>query len=94
MTDSPIHKTAMPSAFPAAGTFGVTQRITLRCATPGATIYYTLDESDPELSSPSFDAYQLLVTLTALALGLASIGVAVPAHAASKGGATGDVIRR
>jgi hypothetical protein len=36
----------------------------------------------------------LLVALTALTLGLASFGMAAPAHAASKGGAAGDVIRR
>src|SRR6187455_1737433 len=58
---SPSHQTVMPGAFPAPGTFGVTQRLTLLCATPGATIHYTLDGSDPDLSSPSFDAYQLPV---------------------------------
>src|SRR3954470_23374621 len=61
MTDSPTHQTAMPSAFPAPGTFGVTQRITLLCATPGATIHYTVDGSPPDRSSPTFDAYQLPV---------------------------------
>jgi glyoxylase-like metal-dependent hydrolase (beta-lactamase superfamily II) len=58
---SPTHQTAMPSAFPAPGTFGVTQRITLLCDTPGATIHYTLDGSTPDRSSPTFDAYQLPV---------------------------------
>ena len=61
MTDSPTHQTAMPSAFPDSGTFGVTQRITLRCTTPGATIHYTLDGNTPDQSSPTFDAYQLPV---------------------------------
>src|SRR4051812_41451209 len=61
MTDSPTHQTAAPSAFPAPGPFGVTQRITLLCATPGATIHYTLDGSTPDRSSPTFDAYQLPV---------------------------------
>jgi hypothetical protein len=61
ITDSPTHQTAMPSAFPASGTFGVTQRITLPCATPGATIHYTTDGSTPDRSGPTFDAYQLPV---------------------------------
>jgi glyoxylase-like metal-dependent hydrolase (beta-lactamase superfamily II) len=61
MSDSPSQQTAMPSAFPAPGTFGVTQRITLLCATPGATIHYTIDGSTPDRSSPAFDAYQLPV---------------------------------
>src|SRR5436309_5927499 len=58
---SPIHQTATPSAFPAPGTFGVTQRITLLCATPGATIHYTIDGSTPDQSSPTFDVYKLPV---------------------------------
>jgi hypothetical protein len=61
MTGSPTHQTAMPSAFPAPGTFGVTQRITLLCSTPGATIHYTIDGSTPDRSSPTFDAYHLPV---------------------------------
>jgi chitobiase/beta-hexosaminidase-like protein len=61
MTGSPTDQTATPSAFPAPGTFGMTQRITLLCATPGATIHYTLDGSTPDRSSPTFDAYQLPV---------------------------------
>jgi glyoxylase-like metal-dependent hydrolase (beta-lactamase superfamily II) len=52
-------QTATPSAFPAPGTYGVTQRITLRCATPGASIRYTTDGSDPDGSSPAFDPYML-----------------------------------
>ena len=55
------HRTATPTAFPAAGTFGVTQRVTLLCATPGATLHYTLDGSTPDQTSPIFDAFQLPV---------------------------------
>lgn len=54
-------KTATPSAFPAPGTFGVTQRVTLLCDTPGATIHYTLDGDTPDRSSPTFDEYKLPV---------------------------------
>jgi glyoxylase-like metal-dependent hydrolase (beta-lactamase superfamily II) len=50
-TGSPTDQTAMPSAFPAPGSFGVTQRITLLCVTPGATIHYTLDGSTPDRAS-------------------------------------------
>ena len=61
MTGLPPHQTATPSAFPAPATFGVTQRITLLCATPGATIHYTLDGNTPDQSSPIFDMYMLPV---------------------------------
>lgn len=52
---------ATPTAFPAPGVYGVTQRVTLRSATPGATIRYTLDGADPDESSPIFDPYRLPV---------------------------------
>lgn len=50
-----------PTAFPASGTFGVTQRVTLLSETPGATIHYTLDGSLPTATSPVFDPYVLPV---------------------------------
>jgi glyoxylase-like metal-dependent hydrolase (beta-lactamase superfamily II) len=53
--------TATPTAFPAAGTFAVTQRITLLCDTPGATIHYTMDGSTPTRRSAVFDPYVLPV---------------------------------
>lgn len=52
---------ATPTAFPEPGTFGVTQRVTLLCATPGATIHYTTDGSAPTEASPAFDPYVLPV---------------------------------
>lgn len=52
---------ATPTAFPEPGTFGVTQRVTLLCATPGATIHYTADGSAPTEASPAFDPYVLPV---------------------------------
>jgi hypothetical protein len=42
---------AAPSANPAAGIFNSTQGITLSSDTPGATIYYTTDGSDPAAST-------------------------------------------
>ena len=52
---------ATPTAFPAAGTYAVTTRITLLCDTPGATIHYTTDGSVPTPASAVFDAYNLPV---------------------------------
>ena len=52
---------ATPTAFPAAGTYAVTTRITVLCDTPGATIHYTTDGSVPTTASALFDAYNLPV---------------------------------
>ncbi len=52
---------ATPTAFPAAGTSAVSQRVTIQCATPGATIHYTTDGSVPTSTSAVFDAYELPV---------------------------------
>lgn len=54
-------RAATPTAFPAPGTFAVSQRVTLLCATPGATIHYTADGSAPTTASPAFDPYVLPV---------------------------------
>jgi glyoxylase-like metal-dependent hydrolase (beta-lactamase superfamily II) len=61
MTQSPTGRAAAPTAFPEPGTYGVSQRITLRSATPGASIRYTIDGGAPDESSPVFDPYQLPV---------------------------------
>ena len=42
---------SMPAFTPAAGTYFEAQNVTINCATEGATIYYTLDESTPTTSS-------------------------------------------
>jgi len=55
------NQTATPTAFPASGSFGVTQRITLLSDTPGAVIHYTMDGSTPTTESPVFDPYILPV---------------------------------
>lgn len=54
---------AAPTAFPAAGRYGVTQMVTLLCATPGAAIHYTLDGSAPGPASPVFDPELLISTV-------------------------------
>jgi glyoxylase-like metal-dependent hydrolase (beta-lactamase superfamily II) len=51
-----------PTAFPASGVYGVTQLVTLLCATPGATIHYTTDGSLPTSASPIFDPNRLIPT--------------------------------
>ena len=40
-----------PTFTPAAGAYEETKNVTISCATAGATIYYTLDESDPKTSA-------------------------------------------
>jgi glyoxylase-like metal-dependent hydrolase (beta-lactamase superfamily II) len=57
----PHQRAATPWAFPAPGTFGVTQRVTLLSATPGATIHYTTDGSAPTTASLIFEPYRLPV---------------------------------
>ena len=59
--NSSAARVAAPTAIPAPGTFHVTQRVTLLCATPGATIHYTTDGSTPSAASPVFDPYVLPV---------------------------------
>ena len=58
---SAASQAAAPTAFPDSGMFGVTQRVTLLSATPGATIHYTADGSPPTPASPVFDPLVLPV---------------------------------
>lgn len=50
-----MRQTALPSVFPAEGTFEFSSiHVNLSCATPGAKIYYTTDGSQPTEASPVF----------------------------------------
>jgi pullulanase len=44
-------KVVTPSISPASGTYPESQLLTIECGTPGAVIYYTLDDSTPTTSS-------------------------------------------
>jgi alpha-tubulin suppressor-like RCC1 family protein len=46
-------KVGLPQFNYAAGTYSTPLSVVVTCATPGATIYYTLDGSDPTTSSPT-----------------------------------------
>jgi hypothetical protein len=51
---------ATPTATPAAGTYPAAQTVTLSTSTPGASIYYTLDGSNPNSSSSLFNSSLLI----------------------------------
>jgi len=48
--------TAEPAFFPKPGVFGGDTAVTLRCQTPGATIHYSADSSEPMANSPVYEA--------------------------------------
>ena len=56
---------ATPTFTPAAGTFITTQYVTIACETEGATIYYTLDGTDPTIESTVYaDSITISATTT------------------------------
>lgn len=64
---------ATPSFSPAPGTYGSAQSVAISDATPGATIYYTLDGSTPTTSSTQFSGpFVVNVTTTVKALAAAA----------------------
>lgn len=62
---------ATPTATPDGGNFETSQEVTLACATSGATIYYTNDESAPTAESTEYTApFTLTDTKTIKAIAL------------------------
>jgi len=53
--NAPDHNVATPTFSPAAGVYPETQIVTISCETEGATIYYTLDGTEPTSESDEFD---------------------------------------
>ena len=51
-----VQTVATPTFDPAAGTYYETQNVTIACTTEGATIYYTLDGTDPTTESTEYTA--------------------------------------
>ena len=47
---------ATPVVSPSSGRYPATQTVTITCATTGATIYYTLDGSEPDTGSTEYTA--------------------------------------
>ena len=51
VTIEPVQTVSTPTFSPPAGIYGTTQNVTISCTTPGTTIYYTADGSDPTILS-------------------------------------------
>ncbi|MBR1513208.1 MAG: choice-of-anchor J domain-containing protein [Bacteroidales bacterium] len=52
--EPPMPTVATPTFTPEAGTYYEAQTVSIACATPDATIHYTLDGTDPTASSPVY----------------------------------------
>jgi hypothetical protein len=51
-----VPKVATPTFSPSAGTYSSSQSVTLSCSTSGATIRFTLDDSEPSASSTAYSS--------------------------------------
>ena len=70
-TGSVTPTVALPTFTPAAGTYYEAQNVTIGCATEGATIYYTLDGTDPTTESTVYSTpIAITETTTVKALGV------------------------
>lgn len=67
-----VISTATPSISPAAGTYSSPQSVALSCATPGSTIFYTIDGTQPTTASSVYSSpFTLSATATVKAIGTA-----------------------
>ena len=82
-----------PNFSPVAGTYSTDQSVTISCATFGAVIYYTIDNSTPSASSPKYvapisvagirttttiKAYAIKAGVTASNVGVAAYSISYP----------------
>ena len=66
---APMEAVATPTFSPAEGTYNEAQTVTIACETDGATIYYTLDGTDPTPNSTVYsDAITISETTTVKAI--------------------------
>ncbi len=66
---APMESVATPTFSPAEGTYNEAQTVTIACETDGATIYYTLDGTDPTPNSTVYsDAITISETTTVKAI--------------------------
>lgn len=59
--ETPMQQVATPTFTPAAGEYTEAQNVEIACTTEGATIYYTLDGTDPTVNST---AYTTTITIS------------------------------
>lgn len=63
---APQHDVETPTFSPAAGTYTEAQTVTLSCETSGATIYYTLDGTEPTNASTEYTTALTISTTTTI----------------------------